>query len=293
MCCAPLEDFRRPRQDGLDTQVRTTSLPDRPNPAISLALRALSRRPAGLFSDIDGTISAIAPTPAEAKVDPLCREALRALSQSLSLVAVVSGRSAGEALSMVGLPQIVYVGNHGLETWENGRLTVIEDVRYFREILRSFLDRLRQSIDVQGVLIQSKGLTASVHYRQANDPEETRGQILDTIAANQSDERFLITEGRMIVEIRPPIGINKGTAVAGLVCRNRLEGAVYLGDDLTDLDAFKELNRLEQQGRLTAKASIAVKATESPREVLCGADATVEGVEGAAQLLKMLSVELG
>ncbi len=262
------------------------------NRAISQSLIALSCRPAGLFCDIDGTISAIAPTPGQAVVDFRCREALEALSQSLGLVAVVSGRSAGESRSMVGLPQIVYVGNHGLETWENGRMTATEDLSSFRGVLRSFLDRLRKSLDVQEVLIEAKGFTASVHYRRASDPEETRRKILDAIAAIQYDERFLITEGRMIVEIRPPTKVNKGTAVADLVRRHGLEGAVYLGDDLTDLDAFEALSRLEQQGRLRAKASIAVKAVESPREVLDAADATVDGVEGVAKLLDKL-LELG
>lgn len=263
------------------------------NRAISQARNSLSRRPAGLFSDIDGTISAIAPTPAEAEVDARCRAALLALSQRLRVVAVVSGRSAGEALSMVGLPQIVYVGNHGLEIWENGRLTEVEEAGYFRGVLHKFLDKLRPAIDIRGVLIEPKGVTASIHYRLAGDTVETRKRILEAIESTGSSGAFRITEGRMIVEVRPPIEVNKGTAVAELVCRHGLAGAVYLGDDLTDLDAFKALYGLERKGRLEAKTSIAVSATESPREVIAGADATVEGVEGVATLLGTLSDELG
>ena len=183
----------------------------------------------------------------------------------------------------------------GTTAWRPGRtgkITAAEDLSSFRGVLRSFLDRLRNSLDLPEVLIEAKGLSASVHYRRASEPEETRRKVLDAIAAIQSDERFLITEGRMIVEIRPPVEVNKGTAVGDLVRRHGLEGAVYLGDDLTDLDAFGALSRLEQQGRLKAKASIAVRALESPREVLDAADATVDGVDGVAKLLEALSGEL-
>ncbi len=194
---------------------------------------------------------------------------------------------------MVGLPQIVYIGNHGLETWENGELCVNEGLSYFSEFLRGFLEKLRLSIDIQGMLIESKGATASIHYRRVADPIEARRNILDAIGANKSNESFRVTEGRMIVEIRPPIEANKGTAVTGLVRRNGLDGAVYLGDDWTDLDAFRALHRLAQQSDLKAQASIAVKGNESPPEVLAGADATVEGVEGTADLLQTLCRELG
>ena len=71
---------------------------------------------------------------------------------------------------MVGLPQIVYIGNHGLETWENGELSVNEGLSYFSEFLRGFLEKLRPSIEIQGLLIESKGATASIHYRRVADP---------------------------------------------------------------------------------------------------------------------------
>ena len=206
---------------------------------------------------------------------------------------MVTGRSAGEALAMVGLPQIVYVGNHGLEIWENGRLTTVQEAGYFREALDKFLDRLRPAIGIRGALIERKGVTASIHYRQVNDPVVARRRILEAIEETRSTEALRITEGRMIVEIRPPMEVNKGTAVGELVRRHGLAGAVYLGDDLTDLDAFKELDTLERQGRLGAKLSIAVVATESPREVIAGADVTTEGVEEVATLLETLSEELG
>lgn len=75
----------------------------------------LALRPLGLITDIDGTISPIAPSPLEARVSPACRRHLAALAKKLELVAVISGRPAVEARDMVGVEGIVYVGNHGLE----------------------------------------------------------------------------------------------------------------------------------------------------------------------------------
>src|SRR5579884_2221534 len=82
----------------------------------------------GLFTDIDGTISQIAPTPSAAVVDPACREALRRLAMRWALVAVVSGRTARDAQRMVALRGLIYVGNHGLEIWRHGLVTTPPEV---------------------------------------------------------------------------------------------------------------------------------------------------------------------
>ena len=95
----------------------------------------LSRVPFGLITDVDGTISEIAPSPAEARVHPECKAQLSRLVGRLPLVAAISGRPVVEAKEMVGVDGMVYVGNHGLERWRNGVIEYVEGAEGYREKL--------------------------------------------------------------------------------------------------------------------------------------------------------------
>jgi trehalose 6-phosphate phosphatase len=209
----------------------------------------LSLAPAGLITDIDGTISPIAPTPEEAQVSSACRDALETLCSRMALVAAVSGRDALKARGMVGLEGMVYVGNHGLERWQDGGILIHEEARQYVPVVREVVEALGRGLDAPGLIVEDKGVTASVHYRLSSNPEETRAAILAFLDSAPAARGLLITEGKLVVEVRPPVAVNKGTSLERLVAETGLNGVIYIGDDVTDVDAFRAVHSLSSRGR--------------------------------------------
>ena len=256
-------------------------------------LAVLAERPAGLLTDVDGTISRIASRPGAASVSPVCRDCLAALSRRLRLVAAVSGRPAAEARQLVGLPGLAYVGNHGFETWRRGRVTMLPEAEPFVPIVRAALRELAKGPgNLPGVICENKGATASVHYRLAPDPQAARQAILSALAQSSAAGQLRCTEGRMVVELRPPLPVDKGTAVGVLLREHALRAAVYLGDDATDVDAFRALHAWAEEtgGRALA---VAVLTSETPVELVESADLSLPGVTAVERLLQGLVQALG
>lgn len=246
--------------------------------------RVLAARPCGLLTDIDGTISPIAPTPAAAQVTPAAREHLRALARHLALVGAVSGRAAADAAALVGLPELVYVGNHGLELWRAGQAQPMPEALPYVPLIARVLDDVRAAIDLPGVIVENKGVTGAVHYRLSADPATVGpaiGALLRDLCARYG---LKLTPGRMVWEIRPPLDANKGTAVRALAQQYGLRGLIFLGDDRTDADAFAVLHDLRRQGAALTLA-VGVAADETPPEVRELADVLVPGVAGAESVL--------
>ncbi|WP_026369730.1 trehalose-phosphatase [Kallotenue papyrolyticum] len=244
----------------------------------------LAARPCGLLTDIDGTISPIAPTPEAAQVSPAAREYLRALARHLALVGVVSGRAAADAAALVGLPELVYVGNHGLEIWRGGSAQPMPEALPYVPLIARVLDEARAAINLPGVIVENKGVTGAVHYRLSTDPASAGpaiGALLRDLCARHG---LKLTPGRMVWEIRPPLEADKGTAVRALAQQYGLRGLIFLGDDRTDADAFAVLRDLRRQGAALTLA-IGVAADETPREVRELADVLVPGVAGAESVL--------
>jgi len=243
--------------------------------------------PMGLITDVDGTISPTAPSPQEARLSPLCREQLALLVKCLSLVAAVSGRPAFEVKSMVGIEDMTYIGNHGLELWVGGAVELNEAARDYRAKIAQTLKELAALLDLEGVFFENKGATASIHYRKAPDREVAREAILSALKSSVSAKDLQIIEGRMAVDLRPPLGLNKGTAVLSLVNRHNLRGAIYLGDDTTDVDAFEALH-LKARSKPFNGIAIAVLSDETLAGVREKADFTLNGVKDVERFLVWL-----
>ena len=254
---------------------------------MDVATRVLRQHPCGLIVDVDGTISAIAATPASATVDPRCRDALRDLVGRLDLVAAVSGRPAAVVRQMVGLEGVRYVGNHGLERWHEGQAVVAPAVMPYRPIIAAALAEARARLALPDLLFEDKGVVAAIHYRLSPAPDAARTAILVVAREVANAAGLVVAEGKRVVELRPPVARDKGTAVAGLVAEFELRGVWYLGDDRTDLAAFRALRRLHRAGTC-AGLSIAVLAADTPGEVLRAADYAVAGVGGVAEVLEWL-----
>lgn len=240
----------------------------------------------GLISDMDGTLSPIVPNPGEAQITPRNRELLQALQAHLTLVAIVSGRAVTDVRERVGLPGVVYVGNHGLERWVEDHVEPVPEASAYRPAIEAALDTLREQ-KLVGMLVEDKTVTISVHYRQTQNPEAV-AQSFRPIAQQVAAENGLdLFQGRMIFELRPPIHINKGSAFRRLVQDYALEGAVYLGDDTTDIDALLMARQMRRESTCYGLA-LGVESEGTPDAVGKSADLSVSGVEGVESFLAWL-----
>jgi len=222
---------------------------------------------AAILLDVDGALAPIVPRPEDARVPPETQDELRRLHGRYALVACVSGRAGDDAGRVVGVPELVYVGNHGLELEP-------ESAVWGRRLL-AFI------ADVDWPELEDKGLTAAFHYRNAPDQDAARAQ-LEEIAARARKAGFVARFGRKVLEVLPPLKANKGTAVRRLLAERSLERALYAGDDTTDLDAFRALEPLELGVR------VAVASPEGPRELAEAADLVVDGPPALLELLRRL-----
>lgn len=250
-------------------------------------LKLLAISPLGLITDVDGTISRVAPTPAEAVVSPVCHFYLSLLPQKLSLVAVISGRPVSQVKQMLGIEGLVYIGNHGLERLAGGKIEISQQVREYPGLVEATLQDLEPLTAIEGILFENKGVTASIHYRLCHDRESVRRQILAAVANSSSARKLRIAQGRMSVELRPPVEANKGTAMRDLVEDYHLRAAICLGDDLTDVDAFRAIHQFRHpdfQG-----LAIGVIDNETAPEVEQEADFTLQGVGEVEQFFKWLA----
>jgi trehalose 6-phosphate phosphatase len=221
---------------------------------------------AGLFLDIDGVLAPIVPRPEDARVPDETRAELRRLAARYRLVACVTGRESSVAREIVGVPELTYVGEHGLEL----------DPR-----AQEWGPRIHAFADEAPWPEERKPLSVAFHYRTAADHNAARA-TLETIAAAAQELGFWTRWGRMVLEVLPPVAASKGTAVSSLLEQTGVRRALYAGDDTTDLDGFAALDGLEVGVR------VAVVAAESPPELESRADVVVDSPAAFLVLLRQL-----
>jgi trehalose 6-phosphate phosphatase len=222
---------------------------------------------AAVLLDVDGVLAPIVPRPDDARVPDDTRAELHRLAQTYALVACVSGRAGDDARRVVGVPELIYVGNHGLE--------LDPGAARWSERLEAFL------ATVTWPRIEDKGLTASLHYRGAPDEDEARRE-LDAIGERARDAGFVARYGRKVLELVPPLAADKGTAITQLLEPRNLERALYAGDDSTDLDAFAALESLAVGVR------VAVASPEGPAALRDRADIVLAAQSEVIGLLRRL-----
>jgi trehalose 6-phosphate phosphatase len=259
------------------------SEPDNSARVLELVVDLLRGPQAGLVTDVDGTIAPIAALPEQAAVLPEARGALERLKDEVPLVAVVSGRRAADARRMVGVDGLVYVGNHGLEVWTGRAAEVVPDARPWVPRLAAALEAVQARVNLPGLVVENKAVTASLHYRGAEDPDAARVVLLEALASLPTSG-LRVEEGRRVLNLLPPLTVTKGSAVRWLVRTHQLGSVVYLGDDLTDAHAFRELSQMRERGVARA-LSVGVVGAETPMRVRQLADATLPSVECVADLL--------
>lgn len=232
----------------------------------ALARLAADPRLAAVFLDVDGTLAPIVADPMEARVPESTRDELRRLAARYSLVACVTGRTGEVAREIVGVPELTYVGEHGLE---------------LEPAAQEWAAAIHEFAAAAPWPREAKPLTAAFHYRGAENREAAR-TALEELAAAARREGFRTRWGRLVLEILPPIDATKGTAVAHLLAAHDLRRALYAGDDTTDLDGFAALDGLDLAVR------IAVSSAEAPAGLADRADIVVDSPAALAELLARL-----
>ncbi len=232
-------------------------------------LARLVERPeeAAILLDVDGTLAPVVARPEDARVPDETRAELARLAGRYALVACISGRPATGAARVVGVEGVRYVGEHGLE--------LEPDAQAWAERLRAFA----RTVDWPAE--EGKRLSLSFHFRASADPVSAEA-YLRAMAKRATAEGLRPRWGRKVLEIRPPLDADKGTAVRRLLDQARLRRALYAGDDSTDLDAFRGLDGLEVAVR------VAVASDEAPAELAAAADIVVASPDAIALLLRQL-----
>jgi trehalose 6-phosphate phosphatase len=226
---------------------------------------------AAIVLDVDGTLAPIVPRPEDARVPDETRRELERLAGRYALVACLSGRTGEDARRVVGIDELTYVGVHGLE--------LEPEAERWREPLRDFAS----TVDWPPAETEDKGLTVSFHYRNARDQaaaESELERVAERARAAGLEARF----GRKVLEVRPPVEADKGTAIRRLLAGAAVERALYAGDDTTDLDAFRGLT----EAGLQLAFKIAVASEEGPPELSEKADLVVAGPDELLELLRQL-----
>jgi len=253
--------------------------------ALPPALQPVVESPAScaLFVDFDGSLAPIVPDPASARVLPAARAALARVAPHLGRVAVVSGRTAEFLMAAVDVGGVEHVGAYGLERVVGG--VVVVDSR-----AAPFLDAVAQAAReahsaFPDLLVESKGEVAvTLHWRSQPGRGTEVIEWAEAAAARLGLDAPL--RGRMAVELRPPVPVDKGTSVVDLA--RGMTTAVFAGDDAGDVPAFDALHVLVDAGVLAHGVSIGVCSDESPAAINA-ADVVVDGPTGLAALLDELA----
>ena len=225
---------------------------------------------AAVLLDVDGTLSPIVERPEDATVPDETRDEVRRLADRYALVACISGRPAAVARAMVGVDGIEYVGVHGLESHPG----VPEYAPQF--------ERLVVAAGWPWQVERKAGVTVAFHYREVED--DAGEEAVERVVRSAEELGLAVQRGRKVVEVKPPIDADKGTAVRALLAERGLDRALYAGDDTTDLDAFRGLD----EAGLDVAVKVAVASPEMNPRLLTEADLVVDGPGELLYLLRTL-----
>lgn len=227
---------------------------------------------AAILLDVDGTLAPIVPRPEMAAVVPEAAAEIERLVGRYALVGVVSGRPTEQVTALVGVEGVRYEGLYGLDGAPPVEPLLLRKVR-------------AAAAAVDGAWVEHKGISLTVHVRQAPDPAAAEAAILPRLGEIAREAGLDLVLGKLAMEITPS-GPRKGAAVERLVRDAGVGAALYAGDDLPDLEAFEALDRLAWDGVRTVK--VAVRGDEERPELEAAGDLVVEGPAGMTTLLRLL-----
>jgi trehalose 6-phosphate phosphatase len=242
---------------------------------------------AALLVDFDGTLAPIVDDPDRAAPPPDVVSVLSMLAARLGLVAVVTGRPVSFVRAHVPDSRVVVVGQYGLER-DDGRGVVTDPRAAARaaEVEAAARDLERSW---PALRVERKGETAiTLHWRER--PESAPDA--DAVAAIADAHGLVVWSARMACELRPPVDVDKGTAVAQLLEERALEVAAFAGDDEGDRRAFAALDDWVAASPTRRALRIAIASDESPPELLAAADLVVGGPSDLAAQLSAVAAAI-
>ena len=265
-----------------------------PGPTATLEelLRPLRDDPArsAVLLDVDGVLAPIVQHPDDAHMPETTRRPLIEVAKRYGVVACVSGRRASDARRIVALGSIAYLGSHGSEVLYPGSTTPELDGElqsWTRRVQAFTRDAFDDELRRLRVRLEDKAAIAAFHWRGVPDEESAQAAV-EAIAARAEQAGFAAHWGKKVLEIRPPVRIDKGAGIVHLLRDRDLAPALYVGDDVTDLDAFHGLTELLERGRLGHAVRVGVRSDEGPPQLAEAADAMVDGTDGVRALLQSL-----
>ena len=232
--------------------------------------------------DFDGTIAPIVPHPDQAQMLPHARPILEALAlREDTEIALISGRSLADLRARIGIRNVYYAGNHGLEIHGPDLDDTVPGALQLMPRVQHCFQQLASSVGGSaGVFLENKQLSLSVHYRMIDDPVEQQRVVAGVQRVfNRNPDGLRLTTGKRVLEIRPDIDWHKGNALLyiikeiELVRRARML-PMFVGDDKTDEDGFAVI-RDAGAGVLVGPADAHTAATSYVRTP----DETVELLE--------------
>jgi len=250
-----------------------------PPPSLLEPFRRQPRR-AAVLSDFDGTLAPIVEDPEASRPLPQVVEVLGALAGRYGRVGIVSGRPVAFLRSHLDDERLVLVGQYGLE-WRRGReLVVHPEAERWQPVVEEVAALADREV-APGILVERKGLAVTLHYRGQPALEAAGKAWAEGQAARTG---LAVLPGRLAYELRPPLELDKGTAVKGAA--EGMGAACFIGDDRGDLPAFDALDQLAATGVDTVR--VGVLSIEAPPEILGRADLVVDGPEGVLRFLRAL-----
>jgi trehalose 6-phosphate phosphatase len=255
-------------------------------------LEPLRRDPerSAVLLDVDGVLAPIVAQPDDAHMPETTRRPLIEVARRYGTVACVSGRRASDARRIVSLGSIAYLGNHGSEVLRPGAIApeLDRELQAWTRRVQSFIrEAYSEELKRLRVRLEDKEAIAALHWRGVPD-EESAERAIRAVAERAEASGYKTHWGRKVLEIRPPVRIDKGAGIVALLREADLAAAIYVGDDRTDLDAFRGLDELIEMGRLGAAVRVGVRSDEGPAELEEAADAMIDGTAGVRELLKAL-----
>lgn len=259
---------------------------------IAAAVAPLAGAPSesAIFSDLDGTLAPIVDRADATALPEPTRVLLERIAGRFAQVGIVSGRQALEARRIVGIDGLTYVGNHGFELLEPGAAEPrpapeLDGLERRAARFAEALDRERlAAVELRG---EDKGAIQALHWRGARDEAAAEGAARRI--AGEAEASGLATHwGRKVLELRPPVSLDKGSGIRACLRARAVRSAFYAGDDRTDADAFRALGEMVSAGELEAALRVAVLSDETPEEVGAAADLAVEGTGGLLAVLEAL-----
>ncbi|NQT75962.1 MAG: trehalose-phosphatase [Candidatus Omnitrophica bacterium] len=198
-----------------------------------------------LFLDYDGTLTSIVSAPEKAKLPLAVKNSIKRLKASPGFtVAVISGRSLRDIKSMVGIKGLIYAGNHGLEIEGLGRRISMPAGSSAGPGIKKIKTSLDKTLScIKGVRVEDKGRTLSVHFRLVRPGKRrlVKNIFRRIVRPYVLSKKIKLSSGKMVLEVRPAVEWDKGKAVVALLAQSKKALPVYIGDDRTDIDAFRAL----------------------------------------------------